>query len=272
VETSATVTGAIVPAAPPNRAQNVRLAESVVRWHLMAISDRTRKIIWVESGGRCAICRRQVLTSATPSDDPSVFGEEAHIIPASPGGPRAAARAGKTRADIDHHSNLILLCSPHHKQVDDQPNHFTVEELHRIKHTHAEWIASLGEDERKPSEQAEKVSAWPSVVRGDPADSDSEPAWGATVRNGSELPVYQVHVGFVPIEWGRPTMTVVIEVIPPGDWHVSGRKVYPKPEQPPPHRNIWNMPERTYVIELRFTDTNGETWRRDRNGVLARVP
>src|SRR6266702_8523175 len=177
---------------------------------VMAISERTRKIVWVEAGGRCAICRRQVLTPATETDDPSIFGEEAHIIPASKGGPRTAGRRGTTQDQIDHHSNLILLCSPHHKQVDDQPKHFTIEELHRIKRAHRDWVASLGEDERQPAEQAEKVTAWPSVVRSDPADQNSAPAWGATVRNASELPVYQVHVEFVPIERGRGRMTVII--------------------------------------------------------------
>ncbi|RZU73489.1 HNH endonuclease [Micromonospora kangleipakensis] len=238
----------------------------------MAVSGRTRKIIWVESGGRCAICHRQVLTPATETDDPSIFGEEAHIVPASPGGPRAAGRLGMTQAQIDHHSNLILLCSPCHKRVDDQPNHFTIEELHRIKRAHREWIASLGEQERPPARQAEKVTAWPSIVLSDPADPNSAPAWGATIRNASELPVYQVHVEFVPIERWRGLLAVVIEVVPPGDWLVSGRKVYPKPDRAALRPDTWEMPERTYVTELRFTDTNGQTWHRDRRGVLAEVP
>lgn len=134
-----------------------------------------------------------------------------------------------TQHELDHHSNLILPCSPHHKQVDDQPNHFTIEELHRIKGAHRDWVASLGEDDRQPSGQAEKVTAWPSVVRNNPADPVSAPAWGATVRNASELTVYQVHVEFVPIERWAGIMDVVIEVIPPGEWNVSGRKVRPAP-------------------------------------------
>jgi hypothetical protein len=74
----------------------------------MAISERTRKIVWVEAGGRCAICRRQVLTLATETDDPSIFGEEAHIVARSPGGPRAG---GLVEEKVDSHENLILLCS-----------------------------------------------------------------------------------------------------------------------------------------------------------------
>lgn len=107
----------------------------------MTISEKTRKIIWIEAAGRCAICKIQVLTAGTGSDDPSVFGEEAHIVGKSPGGPRSSRLADEL---IDSHSNLILLCSRHHKAIDDQPNHFTVDRLRKIKVEHAAWAAALG--------------------------------------------------------------------------------------------------------------------------------
>jgi len=101
----------------------------------VAVSERTRKIIWIEAGGRCAICQRQVLTPGTETDDPSIFGEEAHIVARSPGGPRTG---GLDEDRLDSHENLILLCSEHHKQVDDQPNYYTVERLCQIKQKHKE--------------------------------------------------------------------------------------------------------------------------------------
>ncbi|MFE7188111.1 HNH endonuclease [Kitasatospora sp. NPDC057541] len=107
----------------------------------MAVSEKTRKIIWGEAGGRCAICRVQVVAPGTDWDDPSVFGEEAHIVARSKGGPRAGALDD---ASIDSHTNLVLLCSKHHKQVDDQPGHFTVDLLREIKAEHAAWTRSLG--------------------------------------------------------------------------------------------------------------------------------
>src|ERR1019366_4166313 len=70
-------------------------------------------------------------------DDPSVFGEECHIVAQSPGGPRAAGIA-----DVDGYENLILLCRKHHKQVDDQRSHFTVERLKEIKREHEQREAS----------------------------------------------------------------------------------------------------------------------------------
>jgi hypothetical protein len=73
-----------------------------------------------------------------------VFGEEAHIVARSAGGPRA----GDLDDDSRHsHTNLLLLCSKHHKQIDDQPNHFTVERLREIKEQHAAWVRrSLDEE------------------------------------------------------------------------------------------------------------------------------
>ncbi|GHF88868.1 HNH endonuclease [Streptomyces thermodiastaticus] len=106
----------------------------------MGVSEKNRKILWVQAGGMCAICKAQVVTPGTASDDPSIFGEEAHIVARSSGGPRAG---GLSEDKLNHHSNLILLCSKDHKRVDDQPNHYTVELLKKIKSEHEGWVRSL---------------------------------------------------------------------------------------------------------------------------------
>ncbi len=106
----------------------------------MAITNRTRKILWAKAGARCSICRALLVTEGTDTDDPSVFGEEAHIVGQSPNGPRAGSIS-----DVDSYANLILLCRKHHKKVDDQVGKFTVERLREIKRQHEEWAASLGE-------------------------------------------------------------------------------------------------------------------------------
>lgn len=51
----------------------------------------------------------------------------AHIRPASESGPRGTA-AGDVH-ERDDFSNLILLCKPHHDEVDEYPDVYTVEEL-----------------------------------------------------------------------------------------------------------------------------------------------
>jgi hypothetical protein len=107
----------------------------------VAISDRTRKILWARASARCSLCRVQVAGDPTDTDDPSVFGEEAHIAARSPGGPRARQYAG----DIDGYDNLILLCSRHHKEIDDQVNAYTEARLLEIKKEHEIWASQLGE-------------------------------------------------------------------------------------------------------------------------------
>jgi hypothetical protein len=107
-------------------------ADSYAR--LMPITSRMRKILWVKAGGRCSICHEQLAIDAIEGDDdPSVFGEECHIVAQSPGGPRAA-----DVADTDGYDNLILLCRKHHKQIDDQRSYFTAERLRKIKREHEE--------------------------------------------------------------------------------------------------------------------------------------
>jgi hypothetical protein len=135
----------------------------------MSVMERTRKILWIKAGGRCSICHEQLATDATDEDDPSVFGEECHIVARSPGGPRAA-----DIADVDGYDNLILLCRKHHKQVDDQRSHFTVERLRKIKRKHEQLEASrsgpvrLIADPTKPTAKLLKLcltgeSLWESV-------------------------------------------------------------------------------------------------------------
>jgi hypothetical protein len=92
----------------------------------------------MKAGGRCSICRVQLVTEGTGTDDPSVFGQEAHIVARGQGGPRAG-----DVADVDAYDNLILLCSKHHKQVDDQVGYYSVDRLKEIKRMHEEWVTSL---------------------------------------------------------------------------------------------------------------------------------
>jgi hypothetical protein len=107
----------------------------------MSVSEQTRKILWMTAGGRCSICRVQLATSGTDTDDPSVFGEEAHIVARSPGGPRAGQVT-----DPDGYHNLILLCSKDHKRIDDQESSYAVEDLKAIKIAHETWARTLGEN------------------------------------------------------------------------------------------------------------------------------
>jgi hypothetical protein len=125
----------------------------------MGISLRTHKILWGRSGGKCAICKNDLIISPTDlNDDPSVTGDEAHII---------ARKESFSRGDYDslsseerdHYSNLILLCKVHHKLIDDQPASFTVERLRELKSGHEEEVKSKWTDVEIRRQQDEIIYA-----------------------------------------------------------------------------------------------------------------
>lgn len=103
----------------------------------VGISDRTRKLLWGRSAGRCAWCRRPLFEPARCGDDESIVGDECHIVARHPAGPRGRSDFG---GDLDGYENLILLCRTHHKMVDDQRHHFHPEFLKYIKLSHELWV------------------------------------------------------------------------------------------------------------------------------------
>lgn len=90
------------------------------------------------------MCRKPLTEDAPSADLPGlILGEEAHIVAKSEDGPRG--RVGD-RSDIDGYDNLILLCFDDHKRIDDQPNVYSVEFLHKTKETHEAWAAERPAD------------------------------------------------------------------------------------------------------------------------------
>ncbi|MBI5788958.1 MAG: hypothetical protein HZA78_08910 [Candidatus Schekmanbacteria bacterium] len=105
----------------------------------MAISLKTHKILWGRAGNVCSFsdCKKELVIDETEADDPSIVGEEAHIVAEKPDGPRGDSNLLEQR---DKYDNLILLCRIHHKQVDDQPCTYTVEKLKEMKKAHENWV------------------------------------------------------------------------------------------------------------------------------------
>ena len=103
----------------------------------MTISDRDRKILWGNSGQRCAICRQRLVVDRGESDGESVVGDEAHIVARSPDGPRYRPMPPP---EVDRYEYRILLCKVHHKVVDDQPREYPEERLQQIKRDHEAWV------------------------------------------------------------------------------------------------------------------------------------
>lgn len=105
----------------------------------MAISDKTRKILWARSGNQCGICKHELVIDGTPQDDDSVVAEECHIISGRERGPRHDPSYPKEK--LDSYANLILLCRIHHKMVDDQEDTYTTDILRQMKSNHEAWVA-----------------------------------------------------------------------------------------------------------------------------------
>lgn len=110
----------------------------------MAITDKTRKVLWGRSGNRCAICRQRLVVEETDIDAESVVGDECHIISDAPNGPRHDPTLPLDKTD--EISNLLLLCRVHHKMVDDQYETYTTELLRGIKSSHEKWVESKFRD------------------------------------------------------------------------------------------------------------------------------
>jgi hypothetical protein len=104
----------------------------------MAITDKTRKLLWGRSGRSCAFCKCDLFIDTTAESEESVVGDECHIVSGQVDGPRydPTFPAGL----IDHVSNLLLLCKVHHKMVDDQYETYTTEVLRKIKADHEHWV------------------------------------------------------------------------------------------------------------------------------------
>jgi hypothetical protein len=88
----------------------------------VAISVRTRKLLWGRAGDCCAFpqCRQRLtvdqLDAATGEEFPTVVGEEAHVRSSRPDGPRHDPDFDPGL--LDDYQNLILLCPVHHSMVD----------------------------------------------------------------------------------------------------------------------------------------------------------
>jgi len=117
----------------------------------LAISKKTRKILWAKSGNICAICKKPLVIDKTEQDKEAVVGDECHIIAQSKGGPRYDKDFQKDQ--IDDLYNLILLCKSDHKMIDDQCSTYTVELLRLLKKQHEEWVRNkLAKDKSHQSD------------------------------------------------------------------------------------------------------------------------
>jgi len=108
----------------------------------MGIGLKTHKMLWGSSASRCAFpnCKMELVMDATQTDDESIVGEACHIVARSEDGPRGDSPLNSEQRD--KYNNLLLLCNVHHKVIDDQVEHYTVDSLKNMKSVHESWVKS----------------------------------------------------------------------------------------------------------------------------------
>ncbi len=136
------------PSVPPADRQSEAPILDVTRSR--SLSPTTRLLVCVNAGGRCQRqgCNR-FLFEHPLTLTPGNFAEVAHIVAFKEGGPRG--RSGPRPGNIDSLDNLMLLCPPCHKLVDDHPAEYPRDLLQRHKAAHEERIrivTDLGPDVR----------------------------------------------------------------------------------------------------------------------------
>ncbi len=103
----------------------------------MSISVRNRKILWANSGNRCAMCRIELIQKEN-QESSLILGEECHIISSKKDGPRGNLALHCN--DFDDCENLILLCANDHKRIDTLIDVYPLETLVLIKAMHENWV------------------------------------------------------------------------------------------------------------------------------------
>lgn len=150
-------------------------------------------MLWGRAGNRCAFpeCRIELVMDETETDDPSLIGEECHIIARSPDGPRGDSTFPKEK--IDKYENLILMCNVHHKVIDDQPGYYTVESLNEIKKNHEKWVSESLEEYDAVRQRDDEIYATYAEKWIELAHLENWQAWSSFVL-GSGQPRLRVDV------------------------------------------------------------------------------
>ncbi len=107
-------------------------------------TERTVRHVWAASAGRCALCKRSVLTNELVGRAVPI-GEMAHIVGHSSTSPRGQSElTSEERREAD---NFILLCRNCHKAVDDEKAQglYSVDRLLTLKREHEQGVSTVTE-------------------------------------------------------------------------------------------------------------------------------
>lgn len=162
------------------------------------LAELEKRRVWVRSGGRCAICNRDLLDGSL-TDEPVSLGELAHIVgqQQTPGSPRGMAPYDKSLRDLA--DNILLACGDCHAEIDNPQtlDLFTVEALRETKRIHEERIkhvTGLGMDQRT------LVLRVIGQLRGRPLELAKRTAVGAVIASGERYPFFGLSYDRIGVE------------------------------------------------------------------------
>ena len=150
------------------------------------IPQKDRIILWGRAAARCAFpnCRIVLVEPAKSEDAEITFGQAAHLVAHSAGGPRGNARFPRGR--LDRYENLVLLCGNHHTIVDRQPNFFTIDDLRSWKDEHEKWVHARTE----PSVHIPLI--WQAIVQEDAAQINTQDVIPALLPDNAATPIHHL--------------------------------------------------------------------------------
>lgn len=196
------------------------------------LKELEKRRVWVRSGGRCAICNRDLLDGGLTCE-PVSLGELAHIVgqQQTSGSPRGLMPYPASLRDLA--DNILLACGECHSEIDDPStlDLFTVEKLKTVKRNHEERIrhvTSLGADRRTV------VLRLIGQLRGRPLELAQRTAVEAVLTSSDRFPYFKLSYDRLGVEIDLRSL--------PGEFPNEGARFS---GEPAPTREYYHMAKAT---------------------------
>lgn len=148
-------------------------------------------MLWGRSASICSMpnCRKYLVSDESETDDPTLIGEECHIVARKNDGPRGESEL--TTDQRDEYENLILMCASCHKIIDDQVSLYSIDNLKRIKSEHISWVNSKLSQSERLNQKNEEYYA--DIIQGivDFFDFDNYEAWTSYLLSSHQPGIHQ---------------------------------------------------------------------------------
>lgn len=185
------------------------------------LKETEKRKVWVRSGGRCAICNRDLLDGALTSE-PVSLGELAHVVGQKESSESPRGTVSYPTEERDRAENIILACGDCHSEIDDPRtlSVFTVEKLWKTKRGHEERIKHLTGLER---DNRTVVLRMIGRIKGRPVQLSQRAAVEAVIASTDRYPYFKLAYDRIGVEIDLRSL--------PGEMQAADR--FPGPEAPP---------------------------------------